>query len=55
LAVTGLTALREKNSEISGPTDLLLKKAAEAAGVWTTSYHANMGIGLIKAQQKKAT
>jgi hypothetical protein len=31
LAVTRLTALREKNSGILGPADLLLKKAAEAA------------------------
>jgi hypothetical protein len=32
LAVTRLTTLREKNSGILGPADLLLKKAAEAAG-----------------------
>src|ERR1035437_3136334 len=44
LAVTRLTTLREKNSGILGPADLLLKKAAESRRVSTAFYHANMGI-----------
>jgi hypothetical protein len=38
LAVTRLTALREKNSGSLGPADLLLKKAVEAAKTFRTEF-----------------